>query len=120
MEGYKNNDKVFQLVFICFVLIFIAGTVSYFSRNLIPYEIKVVETSKFTDTTTETPTTTTTEKQFDVLEHTLGTAIGLIKEAPKFVFSFGSKLLSVLEESNSDADDPELNVFSVVGRKNSE
>lgn len=117
MESEKKRRNSLSLVLICVVLIVMAGTIGHLSRNWIPYEI---QTSKLVETTTEAATTsTTTEHQFDVLEHTLGTAIGIIQEAPKFVFSFGSKLLSVLEESNSSGDSPDSNVFSMVGRKSS-
>lgn len=120
MESQKKRRNIFQLSLICVVLIVVAGTIGFFSRNFIPYEIKTIEPSKFVETTTtEAPKTTVSiEQQFDVLGHTLGAAIGIIQEAPKFVFSFGSKLLSVMNEGN-DADNPESNVFSVAGRKNS-
>jgi hypothetical protein len=116
MKSDKKISNIFSLILICVVLLVIAGTTGFLSRNWIPYEIKISEPLKFVQTS-KTTSTTTTQKPFDVVEHTIGTAMGLIKEAPQFVFSFGSKLFSILDENNSDADKPESNVFSVVGKK---
>lgn len=60
-----------------------------------------------------------TENQINVFKSSLDTAIGMIQEAPRFVFLFGSHLLSSIEGINKNEENTtEKNVFSSVKPKN--
>lgn len=76
-------------------------------------EIKTTE-PEYIFKTTEVPQTSTTEHQVDVLKSSLDVAIGLIKEAPKFIFLFGSKMFEAAVGSNESVSSTEANVFSVL------
>lgn len=109
MEGDKK--KVLIVVSICLVLIGVAGTIGYFSRQWIPEEIKpAAQSEKLVETTTAGPTP---REQFDLLNATLNTAYHVVQEAPRFFYLMGSKLLTAHVD-----DGNESNVFSVVKKGN--
>jgi hypothetical protein len=110
----KKEKKSFALILICVCLIATAGIIGYSSGSLIPVEIRMKEPERLQEVTVPT---TTTENQVDVLKSSLDAAVGMIQEAPKFVFLFGSKLLSSLDENLRSENNTDENVFSVVGSK---
>jgi hypothetical protein len=113
----KNEKRSFALILICVSLMATAGIIGYSSGNMIPVEIQMKEPEKLREVTDVPTTSTTTENQVDVLKSSLDAAVGMIQEAPKFVFLFGSKLLSSLDENLRSENTTEDNVFSVVGSK---
>lgn len=127
MEGSKKSS--FSLFLICVVLITIAGTTGYISKNFIPKEIdtaelnrsietpkteKAIETPKTEKATETTTQKETLDKQMEVLQSSLGTAINIIQEAPRFIFLMGSKLLSAHVEESTESNS---NIYSVVDQK---
>lgn len=102
------------------MLITIAGTTGYISKNFIPKEIDTAELNRSIETPkTEKATETTTQKetldkQMEVLQSSLGTAINIIQEAPRFIFLMGSKLLSAHVEKSTESNS---NIYSVVDQK---
>lgn len=118
MNSFKKSESnSFALILICVLLISIAGIFGFSSKNIIPVEIDVYEPEKYSQTT-ELVTTTSSENLINVLKTTFDSAVGIIQEAPKFVFSFGSKLLSSIDERLSfESNALESNVYSVVENK---
>lgn len=116
MEGHKQG--IHRLIIICVTLAITAGTIGFFSGNLIPREIEpATEAAKFIDQTTLTsvePETTsavpTPKENFDVLEAALGVAANVAQDAPRFLYLMANKLFTAhVEDVNSNS-----NVFSVV------
>lgn len=97
MEGDKKNS--FALILICIVLISVAGAVGYFSRSLIPGEIKSpTQNENVIKATSVEPSP---EEQFDILKASLNTAAQIAQEAPRFFYLMGSKLLTPPEDTKN-------------------
>lgn len=109
MEGQRRNVSL--VILIGFGLIAIAGLIGFWSKSWLPEEILTQEIKMLTgsEMTTERQAI---EKQLDVFEASLTTLITITKEAPRFIFSFGSKLLAPPTVEDDDKNDS--NVFSVV------
>lgn len=109
MEGQRRSVSL--VILICFGFIAIAGLIGFWSKSWLPEEILTQEIKMLTaaEMTTERQTI---EKQLDVFEASLASLITITKEAPRFIFSFGSKILT--PPTMEDGDKIESNVFSVV------
>lgn len=110
MEGQQRKSSI-RLILICLVLITVAGTIALLSWNFIPREI-TVNSETLTETTTTSPQSP--EKQFDILQASLNSAVHVVQEAPRFFFILGSKLLAA-HEGDNDANKTS-NVYSVVDK----
>lgn len=104
MEGDKQKNS-FAIILICIVLISVAGAFGYFSRGLIPEEIKP---PTLMENTSVEPST---KEQFDILKDSLNTAVQIAQEAPRFFYLMGSKLLTSPEDNKNES-----NVSSFVNK----